>query len=109
MGVHLKEKPLSFRRKNKHPLTKLLNDLTKETPRLVERLSELMESENEKIALGACEKMGNLITEISKEIERDDTTRTLGDFKYNANGARELEEDDDTPQIDFNTLQDVTQ
>jgi hypothetical protein len=107
VGVHLKEKPLSFRRKNKHELNQLLKDLKDEGAKALARMVALAESsKDEKIKLNTDKAIVEMLIEVADIINKDDTTRTLGEFKYNKDGPRELEEDD-TPQIDFNEIQDV--
>lgn len=107
MGVHLKETPLTFRRKNKHPLKDLLKLTSKEIGETIDRLVKLASSENEKIALGANSKIMDLHIEATNAVEKDDITRTLAEIKLNGPKQLEMVDEDDTPQIDFNEIQDV--
>ncbi len=108
MGVHLEPKPLTFRRKQNHPLSKLLREISKETPEAVKKLVDLMDSENEKIALGAASKLVDMQIDIANAIEKDDITRTLAEIKLNGpQQLGEVDDEDDTPKIDFTTIQDV--
>lgn len=107
MGVALKERPLTFRRKQKHELSELLKELKKEGVEALERLVELAKTtQDEKIRLNANTAVIEKLVEVAELVNKDETTRTLGEFKYNKDGPRELEEDD-TPSIDFSNIQDV--
>lgn len=107
MGVHLKETPLTFRRKNKHPLKDLLKLTGKEVQETVERLVKLASSSNEKIALAANSKIMDIHMDATNAIEKDDITRTLAEIKLNGPKQLEMVDEDDTPLVDFTVVQDV--
>lgn len=107
MGVPLKETPLTFRRRNKHPLDKLVKLTSKEMEDMLERLVALSQSKDEKIALGATKEYIDIHMTAAERVEKDDITRTLAEIKLNP-GTKHLEVDeDDTPRIDFTEIQEV--
>lgn len=108
MGVHLKETPLTFRRKNKHPLEKLVKLTGKEMEDMVENLVKLSKSEDQKIALGATKEIIDLhVTSVDK-VEKDDITRTLAEMKMNPDAKQlEMVDEDDTPTICFDEIQEA--
>lgn len=107
MGVHLKETPLTFRRKNKHPLDKLVKLTGKEMEDMVENLVKLSKSQDEKIALGATKEIIDLHVTSVEKVEKDDITRTLAELKMNP-GTKHLEiDEDDTPLVNFNEIQEA--
>lgn len=107
MGVQLKETPLTFRRRQKHPLKALLALTSKEVHETVERLVKLASSENEKIALAANSKIMDIHMDATNAIEKDDITRTLAEIKLNGPKQLEMVDEDDTPTICFDEIQEA--
>lgn len=107
MGANLKVSEVGFHRKQSHPLSKLLRSLTAESTDAVEILVEIMNSKDSdnKIRLAAASKLLDLQRQIANDIEEDQLKRVLCNVKFG--GPRDLEVDDDTPQIDFTQVIDV--
>lgn len=109
MGAQLKtykEEALSFRRRQKHALAKTIKLIDKETEVIVETLVELLKSEDEKVRLQAAAKLMDYQIAIAEHINRDEIQRVLLELK-NPTGSRGLVEDDNSPSIDFSTIQNI--
>lgn len=107
MGVQLKEQPISFVRRQNHELSKLLRNLTKESEAAVQVLVALLESKDEKTRMNAASKLLDMQKDISEAINKDEITRLLAELKLNGGGVRNLIPEDDTPLVDFTTVQEV--
>lgn len=105
MGRHLKVVERGFARKNTHELTKLLKSLEKESQEAVETLIALMKSTevSDKIKLEAACKLLDMQKEVAESINTDELQRTIANFKFG--GPRQLEEEDDVPEISFDIVQ----
>ena len=102
MGAQLKVVERGFARRQKHENKKLLDILSKESQDAVDALVRLLKSQDEKIVLGAAKAVIELQRDLANDINTDDLQRIIANVKYG--GPKELEEDD-TPMIDFNSLQ----
>lgn len=102
----MREDKISFRRKQKHGLDSLLKGLKKETDGALEIIVKCMESADEKLRFSAASKLLDMRKECEVIINTDDIQRMLLESK-NPERSRGLVEDDDTPLIDFENLQDV--
>jgi len=106
IGAQLKVRESEgFHRRQSHDLAKLLRSMNKESDEALQVLLKLMESEDEKIRLEAVKLFLTTYKEIAKDINNDQFTRLLANHKYK--GPQQLEVEDDTPMIDFNSIQDV--
>lgn len=109
MGVHLKERSLTFRRKQRHPLDKLIKLTGKEMDETIERLVELAKQKDDiKVAFNANKELADIHMAAVAAVEKDDITRTLAEFKLN--GAKQLvneDEEDDTPLVNFGEIQEI--
>lgn len=111
MGQNLaayKEEALTFRRKQKHPLAKLIAAMTKESEGMLEKLIELSNNEDSKIRLAAISKFYDVYKDSVEAENKDNITRTLLESK-NPERSKNLvpEEGDSVPLVDFSTIQDV--
>lgn len=110
MGVQLKvrEKPLSLVRRQNHELSRLLRTLTKESEGAVEVLVKLLSSKDEKVRKDAAKTLIDMQISVAEMINKDDITRILGEIRINGATGKMFEVDeDDTPLVDFKTIQDV--
>lgn len=109
MGANLKyrEEPLTFRRKQTHDLNKFLRSLTKESENVVETLVELLKHTDPKIRLTAASKLGDFLTTVAEIVDKDNLQRLLLESKNPERGRNLALEDDDTPQINFDQIQDI--
>ena len=84
MGVHLKERSLTFRRKQKHPLASLIKLTGKEMEETIDRLVELAKQTDDiKVAFNANKELADIHMAAVAAVEKDDITRTLAEFKLN--------------------------
>lgn len=106
MGANLKVREVGFHRRNSHPLKKLLASLTKESEDAVEILVALMTGKDtdDKTKLAAASKLLDLQRQIAQDINQDELQRLIANVKFG--GPKQLETEDDTPQIDFSTIVD---
>ncbi len=103
IGAQLKvAHEVGFARRQNHPLSKLLKSLNAESQDAVDVLVALMKSESEKMRKDAAIAVLEFQESVSKTIENDQLTRLMANAKYG--GPKQLEVDDDTPQIDFSTV-----
>lgn len=93
----------SFIRRNNHELEKIIKSLTKESQRAIDRLSDLCDDPDPKIAVKAIEILLNTLQSMTDQKNKDSITRLIAQFKLG--GARPLEADDDTPLIRFDEIQ----
>ena len=95
-----------FHRRQSHDLNKLLKSITKESDNAVEIIVACMKSTEEKMRFNAATKLLDLQVEVAEHINRDQMQRLIANARFK--GPPELAvEDDDTPQIDFNEIQEV--
>lgn len=106
MGAQLAVREVGFARRQNHPLKKLLNSLTKESEDAVEILVALMTGKDtdDKTKLAAASKLLDLQRQIAQDINQDELQRLIANVKFG--GPKQLETEDDTPQIDFSTIVD---
>lgn len=105
MGTYLKVVPTSFTRKQNHELTKVLKLLTQESASAVAALIELLHDKDPKIKLAAASKIIEHQESIAMQINNDQMQRLVANAKFgNALGGG-TDIDDDTPSIDFNSIQ----
>jgi hypothetical protein len=104
--LQYKEDKLTFRRTNKHELKKLILAMNNKTDKVVEKLMKLIESPDEKVSLMAIAKFLDIYKESTVAVSTDEIQRLLLESK-NPDRVRGLVEDDDTPTLDFTTVQDV--
>lgn len=107
MGAQLRIVEQGFHRRQSHDLTKLLRALSKESDNVVEILLKLMTSESDKIKMAAVAKFFDIQYEVAEAINRDQMQRLLANAKYAGPKQLGVDEDDDTPQIDFSEIQKV--
>jgi endonuclease III len=107
LGANLRVREVGFKRKQNHPLNKVLKSLTAESENAVDILVKLMTSEDtdDKTKLAAASKLLDLQRQVAADINQDELQRLIANVKFG--GPRELEVDDDTPQIDFTQVIDV--
>ena len=101
MGANLKvAHEVGFARRQNHPLSKLLKTLTAESQDAVDELVKIMKtSESEKMRKECADIILSHLESVAKTIENDSLMRTMANAKYG--GPKELEVDDDTPDVDF--------
>jgi hypothetical protein len=97
---------ISFNRRQAHPLQKTSKALSKEIESIIEKLLKLCNSQDEKTSERACSKLLDYHIEMISAIEKDEITRKLLSIKH-GNGSRDLEESDNMPMIDFNSIQNI--
>lgn len=107
MGAQLRVVEQGFHRRQSHDLTKLLRALSKESDNVVEVLLKLMKSESDKIKMAAVAKFFDIQYEVAEAINRDQMQRLLANAKYGGPKQLGVDDDDDTPQIDFSEIQKV--
>lgn len=107
IGAQLKTREIGFKRRQNHPLNKVLKSLTAESENAVEILVKLMTSPDtdDKTKLAAASKLLDLQRQVAADINQDELQRLIANVKFG--GPKELEVDDDTPQIDFSVVQEV--
>lgn len=107
LGAQLKVRESEgFHRRQSHDLAKLLREMNKESKPVLDVLLTLMKSEDEKIKLEAVKTFLNTYKDVAREINEDQLRRLLANAKFG--GPKELEfDEDDTPQVNFNDIQDV--
>lgn len=105
-NLKLKEEKISFLRKQSHTLKPLQKSLAKEVEDAVRELVKLMESDDPRMKFQASKAILDYYKDISAAINTDDIQRMLLESK-NPDRVTRLVEDDDTPQINFDDIQDV--
>ena len=109
MGQNLKvrETTVSFKRKQRHPLAKLRDKLYKETEDSVDVLIEVRDNKknDDKTRKEAAKDILNYLIEATKIVEIDQMQRIIGQKRFPSD-SRDLEVDD-SPQLDFDTVQEV--
>lgn len=109
MGANLRvrEAKISFRRKQKHGLSKLLKSVTDASDDALEVIVKLMKSDDERVAKSAADKILDLRKELEVIINTDEIQRMMLESKNpDRKGALE-DDDDDTPEVDFTEVQQI--
>lgn len=90
-----------FHRKQSHPLKDVLKKLNKESEGAVEMIVAVMNSAeaDDKTKLAAASKLLDLQRQVAQDINQDELQRLIANVKFG--GPRQLEMDDDTPDVDF--------
>lgn len=99
MGAQLKVVEQGFHRRQKHEAAVLVKLLSPEMRDAVDSLKELMASEDEKVKANALKMFFEVYRNAVNDVNTDQLQRLLANSKYG--GPKELEVDDDTPDIDF--------
>ncbi len=107
MATPMKPTGLAFTRKTAHKLARTINSLEKEVPEAIRMLSELMKSEDPKIALEACKTLLKTFAEMEEQKSKDEITRLIAEGRFGDGSKRLVEDDNDIPLVDFNNIQDV--
>lgn len=107
IGAQLKVRESDgFHRRQSHDLAKMLRSMNKESEEALKVLLKLMESTDERIRLESVKLFMTIYKEIANTINDDQMRRLIAAAKFG--GPRQLEiDEDDTPLVDFNNIQDV--
>ena len=92
-------------RNKPHELEKVIKSLTAESAKAVKKLALLCDNEDSKIALEASKALLSNLKEMSTAYHRDEMQGLLVQAKLN--GGFTPIEDDDTPMVDFNSIQET--
>lgn len=107
MGVPLKVVETGFLKRQNHELSKPIRLIAKELEDIINRLLKLTESQDEKVAQKACESLLDYYAKMVEQKDRDEIQRRLAHIRYGGGKTLTTEEEDDTPAIDFDNIQDV--
>jgi hypothetical protein len=97
---------VSFRRRQNHDLKGILKKLGTESLEAIEVLVTLLKSTDDRIKLSAATKLIDAHVQVSNIVNDDAFKRVLAEAKYPTPGELTTEEEDDTPQINFEEIQD---
>lgn len=110
MGANLRvrEEKISFRRKQSHDLKKLDKLLEKEMVDALEKLVHTMNnSKDERLVAQVAKQILDMRKEVAVLINTDEIQRLLLESKNPDRAAQLTVDDDDTPSVDFTTIQEV--
>lgn len=107
MGANLRTVEVGFLRKQNHSLSKPIRLIEKETQAIVEKLMKLIDSTDEKIAKDACDILLTHLAKMTEQRDRDEILRRMAHLKHGGGKSFETEEEDDTPIICFDQIQEV--
>lgn len=105
MGRPLKAVVRGFARRQKHESNALLKLLTPELKECVDNIVTLTKDKDAKIALAANQFILKLHGDLAAAINTDEMHRLIANAKFG--GPRELELEDDTPDVDFGSIQEI--
>lgn len=94
------------RRNRPNELVKCIRALDKHVAKAVERLAQLCDSKDEKIALEAAKAIPKIMADMKEQAEKMDLQMLLVQHKI-GNGLRREDPEDETPLVDFNEIQSV--
>jgi len=86
-----------------HELEKTIRQLTAKSTKAVNKLAQLCDSSDEKIALDASTRLLTALKDMSASARKDELQQILLDHKIKSMSAPQLQEDN-RPIIDFNTI-----
>lgn len=92
-----------FLRTKTHALDKPIKALSREVEDTIDRLRTLSQSENEKIAVKACEQILAFYSSMVKQKDLDELQRLLLNVKYGA----PKDDDDNSPIVDFANIKEI--
>lgn len=90
--------------KKKHELSRSVAELKKLLPEALKVLAEAMKSQDEKIKVGAAEKVLKFHADAVKEIRQDEINTTLIEMKMGLIGQGSTVPEDNTPVLNFDEL-----
>jgi hypothetical protein len=100
------EQKIVKRRRTPSALEKIIRDLDKAAPDAVAGLVTLAKSLDEKIKLDACKAILNIRDDMQDKAEKRELQLMIVQHKT-GNGVQR-EEEDDTPEVDFENLQKIS-